>query len=128
MRMYPIRYDLIELSVITSSGQGNSVRLLQLVQFEVQALLTPDTYITALQGAISLIFFAWARSESGTDGQKWICDNLLPHLLKIETLAEMFLDSEADMWMKEKLVQLMHKRKGSPGSKHVQLAYVGVPF
>ncbi|KAF7518909.1 hypothetical protein G7054_g13271 [Neopestalotiopsis clavispora] len=100
-------HHLKRSSLIMQRSQKGSLKILRLVQNEVRDRLAPDTYKKALATAISLLYDAWFPRGLELDQRQWISKNLFPHLLRLETLAEGFTDSETDFSTREMLDQLV---------------------
>lgn len=91
--------------------QGGCVSIHWRVQMEVQDILKPETYSEVLATAVSLVYSAWVKRVSERDGPKWISKNLLPHLLRLEPLAEKLPESEDDISTRRNLAWLVRSRK-----------------
>ncbi|KAF3011679.1 hypothetical protein E8E14_007192 [Neopestalotiopsis sp. 37M] len=111
---------LIESSLVlqlSQARQGDSVRLLPLVQKEVQDRLSkkPDIFTGALVTAIWMLGKEWiARgTEIYQRKREWILENLSPQLLRFEKLAEKVPKSIGNWSIKpqETLAWLVQSRK-----------------
>lgn len=99
--------SLMRMSLIARSVQGRGLSMHRVIQKEIQDRMDTDSYNKAFATAITLIHSAWIDRRSDSNGREWIFKNILPHLLRLEELADKVPDSEDNFSSKENLARLL---------------------